>query len=443
MADVAGKTNAELLDEIKQLRSMVGAGAAPPAPPAGSSARYSGASDGNSLQEDSLSVKVQGKNKLRAARRATINVTTKKDKRWRINSKTSKFLPVWDGFVAFILCYIALATPYEIGFVEQADLSWSSFADPAFVISRLIDAIFIVDMGLQFFIMVPKAPKDLVVKPFSKPLGKLKGIGSFLSNRGSKKMAKAAKVEVRPADGQEKLITSFRGIAIAYFKSWFLIDALSVVSGFILFIQILRTVRCLRLLKLVRLLKSSRTFERLKSQVELDYSMQTIIGCMISYLVSAHWFACILAFTATFAPTPMHSYLGAKGYCIMADIPSPEDPILGMKVGGLPYGHSWKLQPVTPGFEALWELSGGVYCKAGAELWLSLFYWMIMLISGASGGDTNREDMLPGEQAAMTLIVIASALIWTMVIGNFVDVLANMNPEESISLKQLMSLHNQ
>ena len=360
----------------------------------------------------------------------------------RINPNTSNFLPIWDTFVAIILIYTAIITPYEISFMEQPPFELSSFTNPIFIINRLIELIFILDMGLQFVVMVPRKPPTIHVKPIK---GKLRSFmsttGNMVRSRRASRNAETPPAETPPAHApqggqyQTQLITSFRGIACNYLKTWFLIDMLSVVSGFLPFVEMLRTVRCLRLLKLVRLAKSSRTFERLKSYIALDYSMQTVIRCLITYLVSAHWFACILVMAASYAPTPMHSFMGAKGYCV-----TPEDDKKS-NGDGLPAGHMWVLQPVKADFESLWTVHGGVYCTAGTELWLSMFYWMIMIISGASGGDTNREDMLPGEQAVMAVIVVFAALLWTTVIANFVDVLTTMNPEATRFSQRMDSLN--
>ena len=376
----------------------------------------------------------------------------------RLNPRNSTFLPYWDTFVAFVLIYTALMTPYEIAFMEPSpEFTLSLFVEPNFVLNRITDIVFVIDIVLQFFIMVPHSKPILVIKPLKI---KLRG---FIKRSIS-------------TTREGELITSMRGIALNYLRTWFLVDAISVAAGWIRFVEMLRTMRCLRLVKMLRLAKTSRTYERLKSSIALDYSMQTILGCMFTYLVAAHCkfsaadlpatgtlakalmidsrafagFACILMLTASFSPSPIVTFLGAKGYCIIRPWDDGHDSndhhgflgqlVQGNHTNGLPFGHAWELQPEVPDLEEI-NAEGAVWCKHGTEMWLSLFYWMIMLISGASGGDTNREDMLPGEQAAMTLIVIASALIWTMVIGNFVDVLANMNPEES-RFKQRMDKLN-
>ncbi len=343
----------------------------------------------------------------------------------RLNPLTSKFLPVWDTLSAFILIYIGLSTPYEISFMDTP-----AFPQPLFFINRVIDAFFVMDMVLQFFIMVPRPPQPLVVKAQS---GKrLRSIIPSSKKKGgyTKKAKDPYKIKSK---GNKELITSFKGIAFNYLTTWFALDLVSVLSGWIPLIEVLRTARCLRLLKLVRLVKSSRTFERLKAFIALDYSVQTILGCLITYLVSAHWFACLLAFIPWYAPHPIFSFLGAKGYCIQPDT----DAYPG---NGLQPGHTWhRLDPVE-GYEYL-EDAGGVYCKLGLELWVAMYYWMIMLISGASGGDTNMGDMLPGEQCVMTLIVICAALLWTYVIANFVDTLANMNPQASLFRHRMDNLN--
>ena len=45
-----------------------------------------------------------------------------------------------------------------------------------------------------------------------------------------------------------------------------------------------------------------------------------------------------------------------------------------------------------------------------------------MLVSGAAGGDVDRGLLKPLEQAFFTVLVVASALLWSVIIASFCDV---------------------
>ena len=147
------------------------------------------------------------------------------------------------------------------------------------------------------------------------------------------------------------------------------------------------------------------------------------------YTVAGHWFACVLTLSASFADSPLHSWLGSKGYCILLS----EHP------DGLPRGSTWELQPNT----YLTDLSEAddIYCTSPAEIWMASYYWMIMLISGAAGGDTHRGGMPAGEQGTFTVLVILSALLWAQIISSFCGVIANMRPEETAFHRQMDNLN--
>ena len=60
--------------------------------------------------------------------------------------------PTWDVIAAIALLFTVIVTPFEVGFLKApetvADL------DALFFINRVVDLVFIVDMGLQFFIII-------------------------------------------------------------------------------------------------------------------------------------------------------------------------------------------------------------------------------------------------------------------------------------------------
>ena len=74
-------------------------------------------------------------------------------KQWYLFDPTSTSVSAWDSLTAAILIYIATFTPFEVAFLDAP----TSATEPLFIVGRIVDAIFILDMILQFFMMV-RAP---------------------------------------------------------------------------------------------------------------------------------------------------------------------------------------------------------------------------------------------------------------------------------------------
>ena len=66
-----------------------------------------------------------------------------------INPNTNKNIGYWDAVTAVALLYTAVMTPYEVGFMQPAE----NWYDPIFLINRLLDVIFIVDMAVSSLLM--------------------------------------------------------------------------------------------------------------------------------------------------------------------------------------------------------------------------------------------------------------------------------------------------
>ena len=74
-----------------------------------------------------------------------------------IDPRTSLWLGVWDITTSFALVFTAIFTPIEVGFMSTPDNRW---ADPLFIVNRGVDLIFLIDVLLQFCIMVPVKNAD-------------------------------------------------------------------------------------------------------------------------------------------------------------------------------------------------------------------------------------------------------------------------------------------
>jgi hypothetical protein len=371
---------------------------------------------------------------LAAMRSVTAQLSRKKKSKWLLDPRSSR-LAIWDLVGGLLLVYTALVCPFEVAFTESG-----GDANARFWINRIIDVFFLVDMIIQLFIMYP-LEQSIDVDPKSTALKKT---GVLLN-------APRTTVE---------MVSSHKSIALHYFSGWFIIDMVSILTCLVDIIpvvqagqaaaakaihetkgvsveadtaaieqlRILRVLRVLRLVKLIRLIKSSRILKRWQTSIALDFSTQTIISCTSSYLLAGHWFSCLLVLTASFADTPYYTWLGAKGFCVRAE--TLED---------LPYGKTWVLQP-PPLAAALAHLDD-VYCVDTWGLWIHTYYWMIQLISGAAGGDTDAQFMTSSECVVFSILVVTSCLLMSNIIASFCDVLANLNPEHTVFRNQMDSLN--
>ena len=75
-------------------------------------------------------------------------VVVKQISRKVLDPRKSRFVRRWELPLTLAVFFTALITPYEVGFLEQ-----SSQIDVLFVMNRIMDCIFAVDLVLQFFMM--------------------------------------------------------------------------------------------------------------------------------------------------------------------------------------------------------------------------------------------------------------------------------------------------
>ena len=359
-----------------------------------------------------------------------------------IDPRTSTFLANWDTACGIALSYTALACPFEVAFLGP-ETNWHS---GRFWINRIIDLFFLFDMFMQIIIMYAEEPKWEVDHR-----------KQVLVRAGLVKKIKVV-----------QMITRIDKTTLRYLRTWFLIDFLSIIT--VVFdilpvfdsslseqavdvaqetasgsssvgepkidpsLKILRFLRVLRLVKLVRVVKASRLIKRWQTSISLDFSTQTLIKCLVVYLLAAHWFACLLVLgTTLLADSPLHTWRGTKGYCVR----TADNPNERRSASFLP-GKTWELQPPTVAFGVY---LADVWCVGPWDLWILSFYWTIMIISGASGGDTDSDMMSPPEALLFTFIVVIACLLNGNIIAWLCDVLSNMHPE-SIAFRNNMDQLN-
>ena len=193
-----------------------------------------------------------------------------------IDPRQSSILSAWDGITSAALVYTALLTPFEVGFLQA-----STTIDAWFVINRLIDLVFIVDMALQFFVVYETTHSG--------------------------------------GSGDSAWVTERKRIARHYLFGWFPLDVISILPSAFDYIPVLvaaeggdavdggslgavdastaeklsgfRAIRALRLVKLVRLVRASRLVSRWKARIGVSYSTLTLFKIVGVMTLAAHWYA--------------------------------------------------------------------------------------------------------------------------------------------------------
>ena len=79
----------------------------------------------------------------RLARRALVAAAE------RFDPRGFTIFPAWDFVSAIALVFTAVVTPYEVGFLPAS----TSPSEGLFIINRIVDSVFVIDLVLQFFLM--------------------------------------------------------------------------------------------------------------------------------------------------------------------------------------------------------------------------------------------------------------------------------------------------
>ena len=271
------------------------------------------------------------------------------------------------------LIFTAIFTPIEVGFIPTPENRWS---DPLFLINRVVDAIFVVDVILQFFIMVPIIDHST-----------LEGV----------------RFEKSP-----------RIIAKAYLTSaWAPVDFISVsVSAFDIFAPAdseiakfkgFRAIRVLRLVKLMRIIKSSKIFSRWEKRLSIHYGILAIIQILATLIFICHLFACVWGLQASF--DPLNKWPGEKQFCV---------------------AHADSDGPCPDGMSCV----DSVACMAPSKMYVYSLYWSIATVTSIGYGDVAATPFNYEEQIICLLIMVCGALLFAKLVGSFCGLAASMSPEK-------------
>ena len=390
-------------------------------------------------------------------------------------------MSMWDSVTALALVFTAMVTPFEVGFLPSAE----SWRDALFLINRLLDCIFVVDMVVSSLLMyrVPQKPNQEKKLELQSP-----------RHRNSKTRAERLKRRATVAEmsGLDESIDQkptaalaweyrYRHVLCNYLTGWFLIDVLSVgPSAFDIYdlattpgtvanatanllelgsgdalgssnrttldqaadesnikvVKVLRVIRTLRLFKLLRLMRGSKIVKRWATRISMPYATIAITQLLLMVLYVIHFSACMLGVMATFSePNPkLDSWQGYYGYCGR---------------GSKPAGARGK--PLNVLIYDLLDGSGTFTCVGPFEMWLASLGWALSIIVTGGGdpqagpypGNESADPMsyLLGETISLTLLIIAMAALWSYVTAKFVDVISSSNPDATLSRNQIDDLN--
>ena len=304
-------------------------------------------------------------------RRSTFEVNTRS---CLLDPRSSRFMGYWDLVGLCALVFTALVTPFEISFLEPSQ----SALNALFIINRIVDMIFIVDLCLQFVLVF----EDESV-----------------------------------TDASKRWVTDHGTICRHYLSGWFSIDFIScAVSGFDFMSlssspdasavgldpSLLQVLRALRLIKLLRLVRLTRLFRRWEKRLSFNYGNMALVKCVVYVLITCHWCACVWSLQTLFVPDLMDTWRGAAGYC--------------WRAGDFDASSTVKAS------------QEGIVCSSPGETWMAGFYLMMMTITSVGYGDISAVNTY--EQVWLSVLILATALMWSQVISTFCLVLANAGPAD-------------
>jgi hypothetical protein len=182
-------------------------------------------------------------------------------KRWLIDPRTSKLMPVLDAAGAIALLFTALFTPFEVAFLTPP-----GHMDSTFVLNRIVDAIFIADMVAQFLIVIPASGpngRDIVEHSLIAQRYMSSWFGLDFTSTALSALDILPFVQ-RDGDGGDAAASTCGSSAYSTLKA-------------------LRVVRVLRLTKMIRLARATRLLTRWESKVTINYAYLSL--CKLAVMV--------------------------------------------------------------------------------------------------------------------------------------------------------------
>jgi len=282
------------------------------------------------------------------------------------------YMRAWDTLVAACLIYVGIVTPYEVIFIGPLDIdSW------LFLYNRIVDAIFIKDILLQFFVKFEL----------------------FDHGRRGRVLVKD------PWLIRRRYLTTWFPIdliGVMQFDLWFILleDATSIAP-----IKFLRMVRLLRLIKLLRMLRTSRLVARWQNFFNVSFAVQKLTKLIFGLLTCSHWMAC---------------FWGLLGYALGRELCDRDGNRLIFEEPPRPSEVSW----LTVLFEED-RLSPDDPCNSW-HVYSSALHWAVLTITSIGYGDivpTRNAEYWGG-----VFCMLLGGVVWATVIGGMCAVIGSSDP---------------
>ena len=295
-----------------------------------------------------------------------------KKEKWSIDPD-SAWHTVWDLLIVFLLAFVAIALPIELAFLtedETVSLSYWRW-------NRFIDAAFLLDMVLNFFLGYEDEKEGHVER-------------------------------------------DLRLISWKYFRTWFAVDFVSVMPFFLLdedvmggvsstssegsifsldgydtdSLHVLNALRLLRVIKIARLLRASRIVKRWEDRFSFRSTVVEPIKYVFLLIFVIHCMACVLEMVSNMATDQRFSW---------------ED----------------------------FYLADDTTASASTK-YLSALYWSCMTVTTVGYGDLIPRNIV--ETWTASVIVFVGSCIYAYVVGTIVASLSGANPAEKDFQRDLENL---
>ena len=322
----------------------------------------------------------------------------------------NKYTPIWDVVIVSALFFTALETPFEVTFMDEGPC-----VTGLFIVNRIVDLIFLIDIVLQFVLHYQdrngnwvRTSKRIVmnylsgwfaidvlsVVPFWVPTFVMKGDVVCGAGLGAQ-VAGATIDAVAGMEGGRLLEEVPRAILRQRSSS----DGL----------QAMRMVRLIRLLRLARIAKASRVLKRfvvdlLVTRLEMTFAKMQVMQLLVLMVWISHIQACAWALVSMYMEDPDD-----------ADAPT-----------------TWV------GVFRSNELAMGRTASPGS-LYVASLYWSTMTLTSIGYGDIAPQNDL--ERVVCCLLMVISAATWAYVIGTAAGIAATLDPN-TVKFRQTMDVLN-
>jgi potassium voltage-gated channel Eag-related subfamily H protein 7 len=290
----------------------------------------------------------------------------------------------WDGVVVFALLFTATFTPYEVALINT-DIN------PMFVINRMIDIIFSIDIVLCFMLMY------------------------------------------RDANGN--WVRSRKLVARRYLRGWFALDVAALPPFDVLKYVVtgegssstMRIVRLFRLLKLLRLLRLPRILHRWETKFGVKHSNLIATQLMGLLCCVVHWLACGWALVAVLQDSASKTWLtvwidgrdapshrcGVTTDCGMCMTGAHEDlPLNGAHRDG---------------------------CWYHGDVYLASLHWSMMTVTSIGYGDIVPANTY--EAAVCSVFMLIAAMTWAQIIAGICGIITTGDPIQTRYFKNTDDLN--